>query len=197
MLKLGVSSGQMKTLLNHYDSPYIRLVGALYLRLGVHHSELWNWLKNVVADYEPVFVGYEKKKLLPLGELVESLLGSNSYRAMHLPRIPIEAMKKHLKLMEGYAEVRNRAKRNEPIRHLHTPKSVVDSMYSKNNLWYKAEIEEEGEEGQFWVSYIDFNVQEQRGLGFLELRHSSGGSRVRGRTSSRDNDEPDSKKQKR
>jgi hypothetical protein len=201
LLKMGVSSTQMKTLLNHYDSPYIRLAGALYLRLGVHHNELWNWLKNLVADYEPVFVGFQKQTLLPLGELTESLLGGNSYCAMHIPRIPIEAMKANLKLLEGYEDTRNRAKRNEPIRHLHTPNSVVDSMYSKDNLWYKAEIEEEGDDGQFWVSYTEFDVQEQRGLGFLELRYSAerNSRRGRSRADSRDDHhhEPAHKKQKR
>ena len=199
---LNITIDNAKFLLNQYDSPYIRLVCSLYLRLGVECGELWEWLEPVLADYEVLYVNFEKKKEASLGSIVEELLTSNLYSNMHLPRIPMELMKKFSSIISGedgkeaYDAVRERAKRNEPIRHLHTIGSIVDARYSKDNLFYSGVIDEICDCDQFLIAYDNSNIREKRGLGFIELRHSSNGRNTRARED-REEFDFDSNKRKR
>ena len=170
-----------KFLLNQYDSPYIRLAGVLYLRLGLDYGDLWDWLEPVLADYDLLYVDFEKQKQIKLGEIIEEILTSNLYNSMHLPRIPMDQMKKFASIISGadgkenYDAVRDRAKRNEPIRHLHIVGSRVDARFSKDNLFYSAIIKEISDYDQFLISYDHSNIVEKRGLGFIELRRSGYG----------------------
>eukprot|EP00944_MAST-04C_sp_MAST-4C-sp1_P012953 g12953.t1 len=187
---MNISIEKAKFLLNQYDSPYIRLAGALYLRMGLDFSDLWEWLEPVLADYEVLYIDCEAKKQVSLGSVVEEMLTSNLYDSMHLPRIPMNTMKKFASMIsgendkEGYSEVRERAKRNEPIRDLHVVGSKVDARYSKDGLFYSGTIVELCDYDQVLVAFDDTKIREKRGLGFIELRLS--GKDINARTSDRE-----------
>ena len=44
LLHLRLTELQVKALLDHGDSPYIRAIGALYVRYGCEPGKLWSWL---------------------------------------------------------------------------------------------------------------------------------------------------------
>ena len=69
-----------KFLLNQYDSPYIRLAGVLYLRLGLDYGDLWDWLEPVLADYDLLYVDFEKQKQIKLGEIIEEISAANKLK---------------------------------------------------------------------------------------------------------------------
>ena len=187
---MNITIEKAKFLLNQYDSPYIRLAAALYLRMGLEFGDLWEWLEPVLADYELLYIDSEAKKQVSLGSVVEEMLTSNVYDSMHLPRIPMNTMKKFASLIsgendkEGYSEVRERAERNERIRDLHVVGSKVDARYSKDGLFYSGTIIELCDYDQLLVAFDDSNVREKRGLGFIELRLS--GNDINAKTSDRE-----------
>lgn len=49
---LQVTKGQIKRLLDHTDSVFIRCLGVLYLRYVCDPKELWSWLEDYVEDAE-------------------------------------------------------------------------------------------------------------------------------------------------
>lgn len=193
-----VSAQQAQKMLANFDSPYLRLTMALYIRLGVDHDDFWKWLEPQLSDYEDIFLDCEKKATAPLGKVVQELVEGNSYCGLHLPRIPMKRMKENAELIErhDYEALRARAERNEPIRDLHTPGSLVDSMYSKDRLWYEAEIIDYGDDEQVVVSYLAFDYQEQRSLAYLELREAAGNAGRSGRARTRSEDDEEERQRK-
>ena len=43
---------EVETLLTHGDSPFIRAVGLLYLRIGTDLTDLWRWFEPALQDHE-------------------------------------------------------------------------------------------------------------------------------------------------
>ncbi len=52
LLTLRLSEEQVTILLNHGDSPYLRAMGALYVRYCCEPTQLWRWLGAYADDLE-------------------------------------------------------------------------------------------------------------------------------------------------
>eukprot|EP00871_Galdieria_phlegrea_P005632 jgi/Galph1/606/GphlegSOOS_G5436.1 len=50
LFTLKLSAKQVRVLLKHRDSPYIRALGFLYLRFGIDPRELWNWFESYLTE---------------------------------------------------------------------------------------------------------------------------------------------------
>ncbi|GAB4814832.1 hypothetical protein N2152v2_001878 [Parachlorella kessleri] len=80
---------QIRMMLDHKDSPYIRAVGFLYLRYVCNPRELWGWFKKYARDSEefspsPGSLG----KSVTMGDFVRDILLDQYYFETIFPRIP-------------------------------------------------------------------------------------------------------------
>ena len=55
-----LTRNQMRTMLNHKDSPYIRCLGFLYLRYTTPPADLFNWYEMYLDDPEVFSPGADK-----------------------------------------------------------------------------------------------------------------------------------------
>ena len=90
--ELAPNSNQIKLMLDHGDSPYIRAVALLYLRYVANPRTLWSWFEAYLKDGEelslsPAPAGGEAKKVT-LGLFARELLLDPFYFETIFPRIP-------------------------------------------------------------------------------------------------------------
>mmetsp|Transcript_6353 Transcript_6353/g.19201 ORF Transcript_6353/g.19201 Transcript_6353/m.19201 type:complete len:367 (-) Transcript_6353:126-1226(-) len=99
-----LSYKQMKVLLNHTDSPYIRAIGFLYLRYGLNPKELWSWFEDYIEDPEEFAPkAASSAKQITIGRFVRDLLRDMRYFDIMLPRIPVTATREIERALEPYA----------------------------------------------------------------------------------------------
>lgn len=105
LFQMKLSRKQIKVLLNHQDSPYIRALGFLYLRFGTNPRDLWQWMEEYINDEEK-FVPRSNQTSRPItmGRYVRDLLRNSKYYDAMLPRIPITAMRQMEKELEPFAQ---------------------------------------------------------------------------------------------
>jgi pre-mRNA-splicing factor 38B len=180
---------EMYTLLRHKDSPYIRVVGLLYLRIGTRANDLWRWFEPLLHDQEE-FRPTRDPKNPPstISTFVQQLLTSNKYFDTTLPPIPIPAMKLYTKKIREISKIAQREYENESIKHQFRPGMVIQAMYSEDYEWYDARIEKKISDSLFLVTYLpeeEYGNQEERSLGYLRLEGIAKPSESRSRSRSR------------
>ncbi|KAL4418785.1 hypothetical protein ABPG77_005499, partial [Micractinium sp. CCAP 211/92] len=80
---------EIRTMLDHRDSPYIRAVGFLYLRYVCDPRKLWGWFKQYMHDEEefspsPPGLGHN----ITMGEFARDILLDQFYFETIFPRVP-------------------------------------------------------------------------------------------------------------
>jgi len=96
------SAKQMKALLDHGDSPYIRAIGFLYLRYVGEPKTLWGWFEQYVKDDEEFAPG-SNGRMTTMGVYVRDLLLNQYYFDTLFPRIPVPILRQitaHLERMK-------------------------------------------------------------------------------------------------
>jgi pre-mRNA-splicing factor 38B len=86
---LQITTHQIRRMLNHTDSPYIRALGFLYLRHACDPKELWTWCKPFVADPEELYVEGADGPVSTIGRWLRGLLTEQEYHGTMLPRLPV------------------------------------------------------------------------------------------------------------
>merc|ERR1719327_609208 len=78
-------------MLDHPDSPYIRALGMLYLRVGMTDGfkELWQWCEPYLGDKEEFTIDGTPSTRTTFGEYVRRLLTDQDYFGDRLPRLPV------------------------------------------------------------------------------------------------------------
>jgi pre-mRNA-splicing factor 38B len=85
---------QINTLINHPDSPYIRVIGFLYLRYCCDPKKLMSWFERYLLDEEEFFIQGEKyNDKTTVGRWLRFLLTELEYQDTLLPRIPVPVMR--------------------------------------------------------------------------------------------------------
>lgn len=149
LFTLRCSEKQMKLMLEHIDSPYIRCVGFLYLRYAADPTIVWKWCKPYFYDEEPVKIRANVNcKEITVGQFVRDLLSDLDYYGTRLPRFPIAIEREiKVKLLEE-EKVEERAQRhlNDPkvMQHFESIGSKVQALYGdeENEItWYDAVID--------------------------------------------------------
>ena len=108
LLTLRCTEKQMKTILGHPDSPYIRCIGFLYLRYAADPYSLFSWFQPYLYDEEIVRISTSQNvPEMTIGEYVRSLLTDMNYHGTLLPRLPNDREMKVKLLQEE--EIENRA----------------------------------------------------------------------------------------
>lgn len=87
---LRLTRKQIKTMLNHPDTPYIRALAVLYLRHVCDPKELWGWLQPYVTDPEPIDT-LGDGQTTPFGRFVCRTLTEPEHveRDVRFPRLPV------------------------------------------------------------------------------------------------------------
>lgn len=69
LFHLKLTEAQVRELLDHPDSPYIRAIGMLYVRYGAPCATLWKWLGPYCDDLEEFAPGTQPTETCSLGKL--------------------------------------------------------------------------------------------------------------------------------
>jgi len=88
---LNLQPVQIKMLLDHKDSPYIRAIGFLYLRYVCNPREMWHWFEPYLKDSEkfnPSPVGTPGMKEVTVGNFARDIVLTHNYFETLLPRFP-------------------------------------------------------------------------------------------------------------
>ncbi|KAH8077167.1 hypothetical protein JL720_10130 [Aureococcus anophagefferens] len=105
LFHLRLTEIQVKALLDHGDSPYIRALGALYVRYGCAPERTWHWLGHYADDLEEFAPGLNPNQTTTFGAYCVKLMTDLQYFSTMLPRIPV-AIERRLKALEPGAAVR-------------------------------------------------------------------------------------------
>ena len=91
---LQLTKRQVRTLITHADSPYIRCIGFLYLRYVCDPKQLWGWCEPYLHDDEK-FSEEGNSTMTTIGEWLRRLLIDQEYHDTMLPRLPVPVAKDH------------------------------------------------------------------------------------------------------
>jgi pre-mRNA-splicing factor 38B len=92
LFTLQITRPQIKSLLTHTDSPYIRCTGFLFLRYVCEPKALWGWYEPFLNDEEK-FSEEGNTTMTTIGEWLRRLLIEQEYHDTMLPRLPVPVMK--------------------------------------------------------------------------------------------------------
>lgn len=181
------SEKQMKLMLDHVDSPYIRCIGFLYLRYAAEPSIIWDWFQPYLYDEEPVRIHANvNKKESTVGDFARGLLNDLEYSGTRLPRLPV-AIERDIKvklLQEG--KIEERAQRNlrdtKKMEYYQTVGSKIRALYGDDEnpiTWYDAMVDrivrKDDETGlefhrpKFLVTFPEYGNTELITLGDIEM----------------------------
>lgn len=92
---LRLTRPQIKGMLDHPDSQYIRCLGFLYLRIAMTdgYKELWSWFEPYLKDKEEFMIDGTPATKTTMGDYVRRLLTEQEYFGDRLPRIPVLVMR--------------------------------------------------------------------------------------------------------
>jgi|TARA_B100000795_G_scaffold20341_1_gene13578 pre-mRNA-splicing factor 38B len=168
-----LTTREVHTLLTHKDSPYLRVVGLLYLRISTNPNELWHWFEPLLRDQEE-FRPTRDSNDAPstISTFVQQLLASNKYFDTILPPIPIPIMRLCTKKIQAMSSIVQREYENQAIEQQFRAGMIIQAMYSDDYEWYDARIERRTGNGTFLVTYLpedEYGNQEERSLGYMRL----------------------------
>lgn len=174
---LGLSSSQLRKLMENQDSPYIRTCGFLYARFGLPHDQVLKWLAEYLLDDEEFVTTEGGNERITMGHFVEQLLATEKYYNAVLPRFPM-ATKRHIE--EKIAPLSQNRKRMQANR------ACMDSFRDRgvkvevlhNGEWAEATIIELDEHlagrPKVMVRLGETSSEEYVHLGMVILRDGSG-----------------------
>jgi len=197
LLTLRCSEKQMKLLLDHVDSPYIRGIGFLYLRYAGEPSSIWGWIEPYLYDDEPITVATkvaknrvqqcQKYKSETVGDFVRRIFSSErDFYGTMLPRLPIQ-VERDIQVKLLFAEkIQERAQKHLSDRRamecFKTLGSRVMALYGDDEnptTWYEGVIDrvilrDEGSSQQlaipkFVVTFTEYGNTETVTLGEMEI----------------------------
>uniref|UniRef100_A0A7S3VCK6 Pre-mRNA-splicing factor 38 n=2 Tax=Chaetoceros debilis TaxID=122233 RepID=A0A7S3VCK6_9STRA len=148
-LCLRVTEKQMKSMLDHVDSPYIRVIGFLYLRYAADPTILFEWFQPYLYDEEVVRIEVNVKKgETTIGKFVRGLLTSQEYYGTRLPRLPAVVEREITTKLGEAAKIEERAlehlKDSKMMEYFQRLGSKVQALYGDESnpvTWYDAVID--------------------------------------------------------
>lgn len=140
---------QMKLMLDHKDSPYIRAVGFLYLRFACEPQQLWEYIEPYLYDEEAMRMeSNPSKPEQTVGAFVRKLLSDMEYFGTRLPRLPVNIERDiKVKLLQA-EQMEQRAQRHLRDRgtldYFKKLGSKVQALYGDDEnpvTWYDAVVD--------------------------------------------------------
>jgi len=110
------TKSDLRLMLKHKDSPYIRAIAMLYIRYSFPPEKLWGWLEPYLEDKKQIGLqGWDKNKI-SLGEFVKQLLTEQKWFDTLFPRIPVKTQKDISELMNEHEKNVKEREKNKPIK---------------------------------------------------------------------------------
>ncbi|CAH8568783.1 unnamed protein product [Dicrocoelium dendriticum] len=91
---LKLTRKQLKGLLDHPDSPYIRALGFMYIRYCIPPDDYWRWYSQYLDDAEELDVKAGGGCTMTIGSMLEHWLTKLDWFGTLFPRIPVPVQKK-------------------------------------------------------------------------------------------------------
>ncbi|VDK41602.1 unnamed protein product [Dibothriocephalus latus] len=98
---LKLTRKQLKGLLEHPDSPYIRGLGFMYIRYCLPPEDLWIWYAPYLDDTEEIDVRAGGGCVMTIGAMLEQWLTKLDWFSTLFPRIPVPVQKKIEEKLRG------------------------------------------------------------------------------------------------
>ena len=143
LFHLRLTEPQVRALLDHGDSTYIRALGALYVRYACPPEQLWRWLGDYADDLEEFAPGLDKTRTTTFGEYCLGLLTDLQYYTTMLPRIPVPVMRTIKVELGLFEEMVRRGKKNSRYLDFLQPGAVVRAIFrdeGKDPAWHEATV---------------------------------------------------------
>lgn len=149
LMTLRCSEKQMKLMLDHVDSPFIRCIGFLYLRYTAEPTIIWEWLQPYLYDEDPVKIEMNVKAgESTVGAFVRGILMDLEYHGTRLPRLPV-AIERDIKVkLLQEEQIEQRAQRNlkddKMMGYFERVGAKVQAMYGDEEnpvTWYDAVVD--------------------------------------------------------
>mmetsp|Transcript_132789 Transcript_132789/g.322670 ORF Transcript_132789/g.322670 Transcript_132789/m.322670 type:complete len:566 (-) Transcript_132789:261-1958(-) len=112
LFTMGIDKRQLGRLIDTVDNAYVRCVGFLFIRFGLHHDQLWPWLGEYVLDNEELRPFKESEWHTTVGEFVEGLLSQDKYYSTVLLRLPMSTKRTLEAKLAPVPQCRKRTKAN-------------------------------------------------------------------------------------
>ncbi|KAF8566937.1 hypothetical protein P879_10791 [Paragonimus westermani] len=116
LFTLKLTRKQLKGLLDHPDSPYIRALGFMYIRYCLSPEDFWWWYSPYLDDQEELDVKAGGGCTMTIGAMLESWLTKLDWFSTLFPRIPVPVQKK----LEEKLRIRRSQKLMQTPTHVHT-----------------------------------------------------------------------------
>lgn len=165
--QLKLNKDQMNILLKH-KSPYVRGIGFLYLRCVGALTKLLTWIEPYITDSERFSPTYDKKKLITMGEYIHNLFNDIKYYGTVLRRIPATILRD---LERTVLELQIKKERVETNRR-RIKKGLKCKARWTDGRNYPCIIEEIQKNGNFLVTYTEYQNQEEVKIEDLEIDFS-------------------------
>ncbi|CAH8476298.1 unnamed protein product [Heterobilharzia americana] len=94
LFTLKLTRKQLKGLLDHPDSPYIRALGFMYIRYCIPPEDFWWWYAPYWGDPEELDVKAGGGCVMTIGHMLEHWLTKLDWFSTLFPRIPVPVQKK-------------------------------------------------------------------------------------------------------
>lgn len=107
LFTIQLSKRDLRDMMEHVDSPYIRCIGFLYARYVLDPRTMWKLLERYLFDEEEFAPGSDGKTTT-MGKYVRDLLLARRYFDTLLPRIPLPVEKEMLAAMESEHRISTR-----------------------------------------------------------------------------------------
>jgi pre-mRNA-splicing factor 38B len=137
LFTMGIDSRQLRKLLENNDNPYIRCVGFLFVRFGLHPDRLWDWLGEYVLDDEELRPSKDSEWRTTIGEFVEGLLSQEKYYSTVLPRLPMSTKRNLEAKLAPIPQSRKRSKSNLAFLDVYREQGVKVEVNFEGE-WYTA-----------------------------------------------------------
>lgn len=141
MFTMRLTEQQLRTLMEHQDSPYIRCCGFLYVRFGFSADKMWDWYQDYFCDEAIFMPGTDKDRTMTVGEYCETLLTEDKYFNTVLPRLPVKYKNRFGMMLGNMDEFRKRQRSNRHILETYRQPHLKVEVYRKNE-WESASIVE-------------------------------------------------------
>jgi len=127
-------------------SPYVRCLGFLFIRIGLHPEEFLPWLSEYMLDEEEFYVSKDTdSQRLTISEYIESLLRQDTYFSTIIPRIPAGKKRQIESTLASLPQCRKRTAANQGLL----------------NVYGKEDVKVEVLEGGTWLSGRTVELQEE------------------------------------
>mmetsp|Transcript_37481 Transcript_37481/g.72621 ORF Transcript_37481/g.72621 Transcript_37481/m.72621 type:complete len:277 (+) Transcript_37481:462-1292(+) len=106
---------QLESLVESKQSPFLRVLGFLYIRYCVKREDVWEWLSPYIDDKEKIQIERLTETFWPLGKLVRTLLIETKYYDTHLPRLPVLLSRQIVQGIKDWDKSQGRKEGEDPF----------------------------------------------------------------------------------